>query len=287
MQWGGQSKSWNDSSVIGTFVGFGLIFIIFCIIEYYQGERAMVVGRLLKDRTIWVGMAFIFFLAGGFFLLLYYLPIYFQAVSGVTASNSGVRNLPLILAVTIATIISGGLITTFGHFVPFMIAGSMLATLGAGLVYTLDTTSSSSHWIGYQVLAGFGIGLALQVPIIAAQATVSPADLSSVTAMILFAQTIGGAFFVSAGEAAFTNTLIGRLPITAPSVDPSSVVSVGVTLIRATFAKDIVPGVVQAYMDGLKVDYAVAIASSGIAVLVSGLSRWRNLKVKVNAGGAA
>jgi MFS transporter, DHA2 family, glioxin efflux transporter len=287
MQWGGQSKSWSDSSVVGTLVGFVLILIAFCVIEYFQGERAMVVGRILKDRTIWVGMVFIFFLAGAFFLLLYYLPIYFQAVSGVSASNSGVRNLPLILAVTISTIISGGMITAFGHFVPFMIAGSMIATIGSGLLYTLNTTSSSSHWIGYQILAGAGIGLALQVPIIAAQGTVTPADLSSVTAMILFAQTIGGAFFVSAGEAAFTNTLIGKLPVTAPSVDPANVVSVGVTLIRATFAADIVPGIVQAYMDGLKVDYAIAIASAGIAVGISGLSKWRNLKGKVQAGGAA
>jgi hypothetical protein len=105
--------------------------------------------------------------------------------------------------------------------------------------------------------------------------------------MILFAQTIGGAFFVSAGEAAFTNTLIGKLPMTAPSVDPANVVSVGVTLIRATFAADIVPGIVQAYMDGLKVDYAIAIASAGIAVGISGMSKWRNLKGKVQAGGAA
>lgn len=185
LQWGGQSKSWNSGDVIGTLVGFGVIMILFVIIQYYQGERAIIVGRLLKDRTISVGMAFIFFLAGGFFLLLYYLPIYFQVVSGVTASQSGIRNLPLILGTTITTIISGGLISAYGHFVPFMIFGSVLATIGSGLLYTLSTTSSSSAWIGFQALAGLGIGLAIQVPIIAGQAVVGPADLSSVTAMIL------------------------------------------------------------------------------------------------------
>jgi hydrogenase/urease accessory protein HupE len=130
-------------------------------------------------------MAFIFFLAGGFFLLLYYIPIYFQVVSGVTASQSGVRNLPLILGTTIATILSGVLITAFGHFVPFLIAGSIGSTIGSGLLYTLSTHSSSSQWIGYQALAGLGIGLALQIPVITGQAVVAPNDLSSVTAMIL------------------------------------------------------------------------------------------------------
>jgi MFS family permease len=184
-QWGGQSKAWNSSPVIGTLVGFVLILILFVAIEYYQGERATIVGRLMKDRTIAVSMAFVFFLGGGFFLLIYYIPIYFQVVSGVTASESGIRNLPLILGTTIATIISGGLISAHGHFVPFMTLGSVMATIGSGLLYTLSTTSSSSQWIGYQAMAGLGIGLGFQVPIIAGQATASHADLSSVTAMIL------------------------------------------------------------------------------------------------------
>ncbi|KAF4635470.1 hypothetical protein G7Y89_g2615 [Cudoniella acicularis] len=287
LQWGGQTKPWSDSSVIGTLVGFVLIFIAFCVVEYFQGERAMIVGRLLKDRTISVGMAFIFFLGGGFFLLLYYLPIYFQVVSGVSAAQSGIRNLPLIIAVVLSTITSGSMISANGHFIPWMVIGSVLATVGCGLLYTLDTTSSSGHWIGFQVLAGLGIGGAFQVPIIAAQAVVEPSDLSSVTAMVLFCQTIGGAFFVSAGQVGFANTLVGNLPKYAPSVDSSVVISVGVTEIRSHFSPDVVPGVILAYMSGLKVAYAIAIASSGVAVIVSVLSKWRNLKGKVVAGGAA
>lgn len=287
LQWGGQSKSWGSSDVIGLLVGFVVILILFCVIEYYQGERAMIVGRIAKERTVWVGMVYIFFLAGGFFLLLYYLPIYFQVVNGVTASESGVRNLPLILSTTIATIVSGGLISAKGHFVPFMIIGSALTTVGCGLLYSLTTHSSSGEWIGYQILAGVGIGLALQVPIISGQAVVDPADLASTTAMILFFQTIGGAFFVSAGEVAFTNILLQRLPMDAPSVDPQAVVAVGVTQIRSTYSANVVPGIVNAYMSGLKVAYAIAVASAGISVFVAFFSKWRNLKGKVQMGGAA
>ena len=287
LQWGGQSKAWDSSDVIGTLVGFVVISAVFAVIEWYQGDRAMIVGRLMKDRTVTVGMVYNFFLGGAFFLLLYWLPIYFQVVSGVSASQSGVRNLPLILGVTICTIISGGLISAYGHFVPFMIFGSILATIGAGLLYTLDTTSSSSAWIGYQALAGIGTGLAIQVPIIAGQASVAPDDLSFVTAMILFCQTIGGAFLTSAGQAAVTNTLIRRLPETAPSVDPAAVVITGVSQIRQVFTANDVPGIILAYMDGLKVAYAIAIACAGVAVLVSAASKWKNLKGKVQMGGAA
>jgi hypothetical protein len=287
LQWGGQTKPWNSSDVIGLLVGFVLITMLFIAIEWYQGDRAMIVGRILKDRTISVAVLFIFFLGGAFFLLLYWLPIYFQVVSGVTASQSGIRNLPLILGTTIATILSGILISAYGHFVPFMIIGSIMATIGCGLLYTLNTTSSSNHWIGYQALAGLGVGLAIQVPIIAGQATVSSDDLSSVTAMILFCQTIGGAFLTSAGQVAVANTLTRRLSATAPNVDPNAVVIAGVSQIRQTFSPQDMPGIILAYMDGLKVAYTIAISCAGIAVLISTASKWTNLKGKMQVGGAA
>jgi MFS transporter, DHA2 family, glioxin efflux transporter len=93
LQWGGTTKSWNDSSVIGTLVGFFLIAAFFVAVQWWNGERALIVGRLLRKRTIAVGMAYVFFFAGSFFVLLYYLPIYFQVVSDVSPSESGIRNL--------------------------------------------------------------------------------------------------------------------------------------------------------------------------------------------------
>lgn len=139
---------------------------------------------------------------GSFFTLLYYLPIYFQSVDGVSASQSGVDNIPLVLGVcklspgtpsgpdqltdpAICTVISGGLITAYGVYVPWLLGGSILATIGTGLVYTLDIGSPSSKWIGYQALAGIGMGFAFQVPMIANQAFVKMSEISSVTAVTL------------------------------------------------------------------------------------------------------
>ena len=62
---------------------------------------------------------------------------------------------------------------------------SILATTGAGLIYTLGIRVSSAHWIGYQVVTGSGLGLGFQLPVIVAQATVEATGLSTVTAMIL------------------------------------------------------------------------------------------------------
>ena len=279
MQRGGTTKPWSDSTVIGTLVGFGLLVIVFGIVEYFQGDRALLQGRLLKRRVILISSIFIFFNAATFFTLLYYLPLYFQVVSGVSASNSGVRNLPLILTLSICTILSGGIVSKYSKsYMPLMVVASIIGTIGAGLVYTLDIGSSSSEWIGYQALTGIGIGLGIQIPVIVAQGASAPSDISSASSMILFMQTIGGALFISAAQAAFANKLLRSIPITAPGVDPRMVLGVGETNLRMAFTGDQLQGVIEAFMRGLRVSFAIAIALAGISVVVAVFGPWDELK---------
>lgn len=154
LQWGGVSKAWNSSEVIGTLVGFFVILILFIGVQIWQDDRALIVPRLMKQKTIALLSVWQIFNSGMFLLLMYYLPIYFQVVSGVSASKSGVRNLPYILGVALMTIVSGIGITVTGYYLPFMLIGTIFGTVGVGLLYTLGVNSPSSHWIGYQALAG-------------------------------------------------------------------------------------------------------------------------------------
>jgi hypothetical protein len=68
-----------------------------------------------------------------------------------------------LLSVVFASVIGGGLVTVIGYFTPFMIVGQALFTIGCGLLSTLSVTSSTGEWFGYQVLAGVGLGMSLQV----------------------------------------------------------------------------------------------------------------------------
>lgn len=60
LQWGGVTKSWSSADVIGTLVGWIALFVVFVIIQYFQGERALIVGRTLKNRNILACCVFIF-----------------------------------------------------------------------------------------------------------------------------------------------------------------------------------------------------------------------------------
>lgn len=306
LQWGGQTKPWNSADVVGLLVGFGLITIAFSALEWFQGERAMINSRIVKQRTVLISCVYAFFFAGAYFSLVYYLPIYFQSIDGTSPTTSGVRNLPLILAVTVATIVSGALISATGYFTPILIGGAAVAAIGSGLLYTLDIGTSTGKWIGYQILAGAGYGIAFQVPMISTQGTVDPSDLSPATAIVLCRsnyraregtcsswsnvvklvfQTVGGSFYLSGAQSAFLNEMVKRLVVTAPTVDPAVVIVTGASELRK-FPEEVLPGILQAYMRGIKIALSLAIVGSGVAFLASLGSRWKKLNTK-NVSGAA
>lgn len=187
LQYGGINHAWDSSVVIGLLVGFVAIVIALIIAEIWQGERAMLTPRIMRKRTVWVSSVWGFFFAGAYFVTLYYLPIYFQSIDNVSPIGSGVRNIPLIIMFSIATYGSGRAITKTGIATPYMAAASVIVTIASGLLYTLDIGTSTGKWVGYQILAGFGYGLALQVPVVVAQAFAAPSDLAPTTAIIICA----------------------------------------------------------------------------------------------------
>ncbi|KAI0099747.1 putative efflux pump antibiotic resistance protein [Nemania sp. FL0031] len=278
LQYGGTTYSWNSSVVIGLLVGFVVIMVFFAVFEIWQGEKSMLVPRILKNRVVAVGSAFQFFFAGSYYAVLYYLPIYFQSIHNVSPTQSGVRNLPLILSLSLFTLLSGGFITSTGIATPLQVAGALIATAGCGTLYTLSIGTTTGQWIGYQLLAGIGWGIGFQVPIIMAQSSVQPADIASATATILFFQTVGGAFLVAAAQAAFVNRILTVLPGTAPNIDPFQLISVGATEIRSLFPTDQIPGIIAAYMDGITVALTIALATVAFSALLSVFSPWKRLK---------
>ncbi|KAH7324128.1 putative efflux pump antibiotic resistance protein [Stachybotrys elegans] len=279
LQYGGLSHAWSSSTVIGLLVGFIVIVFVFVTFQVWQGERSMLPPGLIKQRAVWVGAAFQFFFAGSYYTVLYVLPIYFQSVDNASPTESGIRNLSLILSLTVFTIASGGFISKTGIATPLEVFGACIASIGAGLLYTLDTGTGTGEWVGFQLLAGIGWGIGFQVPMIMAQGSVDPQDLASATAVILFFQTIGGAFILSAAQSVFSNRMISTLATTAPSVEPARVLDAGAGEIRTIFSPEQLPGILEAYMDGIQVALVVAIATVCFSVVLSMLNPWKRLPV--------
>jgi len=280
LQWGGSTYPWSNGRVIALFVVFGVLCAIFVSIQFYVGERATIPPRIIKQRTVaasaWFGVS----LGAAFFLFVYYLPIWFQAIKGVSATKSGIMSLPLILGVVICSVVAGGLVTTFGYYTPFMIASSVLMAIGAGLLTTFKVNTGHAEWIGYQALFGIGVGMGMQQILIAVQTALPAADIPTGTAIVMFFQTLGGALFISVGQNVFTNKLVSGLKAAVPDLDPAIVLRTGATELKSAIGEQYRAGVLRAYNDALTNSYYVAAALATLSIVGSLAVEWKSVKGK-------
>ncbi|CAI7571850.1 hypothetical protein N7533_004223 [Penicillium manginii] len=286
LQWGGNKYAWNNSKIIGLFVGFGLMVILFVASQIYLGEKATLPPHILKKRTVLASCLFALFFGGAFFLLVYYVPIYFQSVKGSSAMKSGIQLLPLMLATVVSSVTFGGLITAVGYYTPFLIGSTAIAAIGTGLITMFDVDMPSGKWIGYQIVAGAGVGAGFQVPMTAVQTVLSPEDIPVGTAAVMFFQTLGGALFIAVAQSVFQNGLIDGITKYTTGVNPMAIVGAGATEMRKVLGElgklDQIDGVIEAYMSGLRDAYRVALALMIVAFVASLFLEWKSVK---KAGG--
>ncbi|KAL5344110.1 major facilitator superfamily domain-containing protein [Aspergillus crustosus] len=287
LEYGGNEYPWSDSRVIGLFVGGGATAIVFLGWEYYKGKEAMIPFHLVTQRiaySSYLTMAAVFGLT---MVTAFYLPIYFQAVKGETALDSGVNLLPSILAQLVAAVLSGVLIGKLGFYLPWAIVGGLFCAVGAGLLSMLTPTTSTAAWAGYQILLGLGRGMSTQAPMLAVQTNISPDDVSTAMAILTFSQTFGGSVFLALGSVVFTAGLKDQIPRFAPSVDPNEVIAAGATGFRDIVSAEELQGVLKGYSRSVG---WVFYLSAGLCVVQFGASwgmGWVDLRKKKGEVAAA
>jgi len=181
------------------------LLIAFALIQVWLPEQAMLPPRLFVQRSIVSGFWTSLCIGAhqtlfreyrpyfGWTMLsranartpVYYLPIWFHAIDGKSAVESGVDLLPMVLPIAAVSITNGQLISRIGYYTPSLILGVCLTAVGAGLLTTFGVHTSEGKWIGYQILYGFGLGLASQAPNMAAQ-TVLPKEDVAIGASLMF-----------------------------------------------------------------------------------------------------
>ncbi|CAG8086237.1 unnamed protein product [Penicillium olsonii] len=280
LQWGGSKYPWNNGRIIALFVVFGVLIIAFCAVQVWSKDKATIPPRLIKKRSVWGSVWFSLALGSAFFVFAYYLPIWFQSIKGASATKSGIMNLPTIISVVILSILSGGLTTACGYYTPFMIASPIIMSIGAGLLTTLEVDSGHAKWIGYQAIFGIGIGLGMQQPMIVAQTALKPADVPVGTAMVIFAQTLGGAIFISVAQNVFQNGLITNFAKYAPEQNAPQLISAGATMIRSLVKGEDLHQVLLAYNAAITETFYVAVAMGALSMIGPIFVEWISVKGK-------
>ena len=257
---------------------FGVLLIGFLLLQWRLGEAATIPPRIISQRMIWSASWFAFFISGAFFLFIYFLPIYFQALKGSTALRSGIDNLPLILANVIVVIVSGFAVSRVGYINPFCLGSVVFAAIGSGL---LTTVSIDTNTVGYQILFGIGSGLGFQQPPSAPQAVLPFKDLPIGIAITLFGRNFGSSLFVSVGNNILDSNLLSGLKARAvPGVDPEAVLQAGATEFRSVVPASALPAVLDVYNKALQKTFQVGLIISCIAVIGAALIEWKSVKGK-------
>ncbi|KAJ7276744.1 transporter [Mycena rebaudengoi] len=268
LQWGGNTKPWNDPAVIVTLVLAGVIAVMFVLWERWVGDRAMVPVKIFKSRSIYAIMIFRFF--NRFFMLLFsfYIPIFYQVARHHSATKSGIDLLPYLLAFLLTTGITGFVVSKTGYYYPFLVASPFFLATGSGLMYSISPSTSSEKLIGCQILAGIGAGLGMQNSLVAIQVEFKdhPTLLAQAQSVASFGQFLGGMVGVSVGEPVFASGLTKYLARYAPDA-PAEIIKNAPTTIYSALPAELIPRVVRAYVDSLRVVFLVGVPAAGFGLI--------------------
>jgi EmrB/QacA subfamily drug resistance transporter len=220
--WGGTEYPWGSLTIVGL-LAVGLILLGLFFIQEGRAEEPVIPLRLWRDKVFSVASGLEFLVGFAMFGAIIFLPLYLQTVGGASAQNSGVLILPLMLGLMTSSIGSGRIITRTGRYKIFPLMGTATIAVGLYLLSTMGIGTSHLTSSAYMVVLGLGVGMIIQVMVLAVQNSVPHRDLGTATAAETFTRSMGGAFGVAVFGAILTNRLAFQLhrllPGTAKTLD--------------------------------------------------------------------
>lgn len=202
----GGTWGWGSTRIIGLAVLGVILLGAFLFVERRAVEPVLPLS-LFGRRTFTLCSVISFIVGFAMFGAMVYLPTFLQIVRGVSPTMSGVHMLPMVFGMLIASTGSGQIVSRTGHWKVFPIAGTGVTAVGLLLLHQLQRTSSDWEMGAYFFVFGFGLGLVMQVLVLAVQNAVSYADLGVATSGATFFRSIGASFGVAIFGTVFNHRL--------------------------------------------------------------------------------
>ncbi|MFC9465870.1 MDR family MFS transporter [Streptomyces coelicoflavus] len=204
--WGGNEYAWGSAVIVGLFAGGLLALGLFCWVET-RAAQPMLPMRLFSNPVFTVCSVLSFIVGFAMLGALTYLPTYLQYVDGDSATVSGVRTLPMVAGLLIASVFSGNVVSKTGRYRLFPIVGTLVMGVGLYLMSLMGASTGAGLESLYMFVLGTGIGLSMQVLTIAVQNTVEYADLGTATSGVTFFRTLGSSFGTAVFGTIYANAL--------------------------------------------------------------------------------
>ncbi|HCI82781.1 MAG TPA: EmrB/QacA family drug resistance transporter [Ktedonobacter sp.] len=216
---GGTVYAWGSLPIILLAIAGGILIVVFIFVERRAAEPVLPLS-LFRNRVFAFTSAIGFVVGFALFGVTTFLPLFLQVVNGVSPTISGLRLIPLMGGVLTTSITSGQLITRWGRYKIFPIVGTALMIVGMFLLSLMNPQTNA--WLSslYMLVLGLGLGLVMQVLVIAVQNAVAYKDLGAATSGATFFRSIGGSFGTAVFGAIFSNLLVANLASLASALPP-------------------------------------------------------------------
>ena len=168
-----------------------------CCVESRAAEPIVPLS-IFRNRTVSLATVASVLVGVAMFGGTVFLSQYFQISLGKSPTVAGLMSLPMIFGLLVSSTVAGQLITKYGRWKAYLVAGAAIMTVGMLLLGTIDANTSVVAAVVYMAVLGVGVGMLMQNLVLAAQNDVPAHELGAATSVLTFFRSMGGAIGVSA-----------------------------------------------------------------------------------------
>lgn len=215
LTWGGTTYPWTSPLILGMVAFSGIMIAAFIVVERRAADPLLPFG-LFRESIFTMGSAGLFIMAVGMFGVIGFLPLFLQAVMGMSATNSGMLTIPLMIGSMVTSITSGFLLKRTGYK-PWLLIGPPIMAAGMFLLSTLHAGSSPLEAVIYQAIVGLGMGAVMSNYIVAAQNVMPKSEMGVATSAMSLFRSIGGTVGITLFGAVLNNRMVAEIGANLPA----------------------------------------------------------------------
>jgi EmrB/QacA subfamily drug resistance transporter len=193
----GNHFAWGSWQTVA-FVAGGVVLLGFAVLAESKAAEPIIPLSIFGNRTVSLTIVASVLVGLAMFGGTVFLSQYFQISLGKSPTVAGLMSLPLIFGLLVSSTVAGQLITKYGRWKPYLVAGAVIMTAGMLLLSTIDAHTSVLILSLHMAVLGIGVGMLMQNLVLAAQNDVPAHELGATTSALTFFRSMGGAIGVSA-----------------------------------------------------------------------------------------
>ena len=277
---GGTTIAWGSATSLALLTA-GIVLTVAFVLQERRAAEPILPLSLFRNRIFTVASAIGFVVGLGLFGAVTFLPLYLQVTKGLSPTSSGLHMTPMMAGVLVTSVLSGNVISRWGRYRPFPIAGTALVTVGMLLLAQLEADTSAARASLDMLVVGLGLGMTMQVLVLAVQNAVDGSQLGVATSGSILFRSIGGSIGVALFGTIFANRLAVELSALLPpgasppeGIDPAAVAQLPAPAHQAY---------VDAFAAALQPVFLTAAGVSAVAFVLTWLLREVPLRASVPA----